>query len=43
MESLELEDLPGVQGLKALRLTVNLECEALAESASADTDLSDIT
>jgi len=31
LESLELDDLPGVQGLKALRVGVNLAAAALAE------------
>jgi hypothetical protein len=30
LESLELEDLPGVQGLRALRVGVNLTSEALS-------------
>ncbi|MBI4965994.1 MAG: GAF domain-containing protein [Desulfomonile tiedjei] len=33
LEWLELDDLPGVQGLKALRIGVNLESQALAERA----------
>ena len=36
VESLELNDLPGVQGLKALRVGVNLESKALAEAATED-------
>jgi GAF domain-containing protein len=39
VESLDLDDLPGVQGLKALRVTVNLQCKALADSASVETEL----
>jgi hypothetical protein len=31
LENLELEDLPGVQGLRSLRVSVNLESEALSE------------
>lgn len=34
VESLELHDLPGVQGLKALRVGVNIESGALAEVAA---------
>jgi GAF domain-containing protein len=34
VESLELDDLPGVMGLKALRVTVNLESETLAENVA---------
>ena len=34
VESLELDDLPGVQGLKALRVGVNVESAALAEIAA---------
>ena len=34
VESLELDDLPGVQGLKALRIGVNVESAALAEAAT---------
>ena len=34
VESLELDDLPGVQGLKALRVGVNIESAALAEAAT---------
>ena len=34
IESLELNDLPGVQGLKALRVEVNLKSKALAEAAT---------
>ncbi len=33
VESLELNDLPGVQGLKALRVGVNLESRALADAS----------
>jgi hypothetical protein len=33
VESLDLDDLPGVQGLKALRVGVNLESASLAEAA----------
>jgi hypothetical protein len=33
LESLELEDLPGVQGLKALRVGINLQSQAVAERA----------
>ena len=33
VESLDLEDLPGVQGLKALRVGINVESPALAERA----------
>ena len=33
LEWLELDDLPGVQGLKALRMTVNLASQELAERA----------
>jgi hypothetical protein len=33
VEKLELEDLPGVQGLRALRMTINLSSEALAKRA----------
>ncbi len=35
IESLELDDLPGVQGLMALRVGVNLQCAALAERAGS--------
>ncbi len=34
IESLELNDLPGVQGLKALRVEVNLKSKALADAAT---------
>ncbi|MBI5250598.1 MAG: GAF domain-containing protein [Desulfomonile tiedjei] len=34
VESLELDDLPGVMGLKALRVTVDLESETLARNAT---------
>ena len=34
IESLELNDLPGVQGLKALRVEVNQKSKALAEAAT---------
>jgi hypothetical protein len=34
VESLELNDLPGVQGLKALRVGVNIESASLAEAAT---------
>jgi hypothetical protein len=33
VEKLELEDLPGVQGLRALRMTINVASEALAKRA----------
>ncbi|HTY24030.1 MAG TPA: hypothetical protein VMC85_12920 [Desulfomonilaceae bacterium] len=33
LESLELDDLPGVQGLRALRVGINLDSPALAERA----------
>ena len=36
IESLELNDLPGVQGLKALRVEVNLKSKALAEAATEE-------
>jgi len=31
MESLDVEELPGVQGLKALRVSVDLESPVIAE------------
>jgi hypothetical protein len=34
LESLELDDLPGVQGLRALRVGVNLQSPALTQRAS---------
>lgn len=34
LESLELEDLPGVQGLMALRVGINIQSAALAERAA---------
>ena len=33
-ETLELEDMPGVYGLKALRVSVNLESERLSQKAA---------
>lgn len=33
LEKLELEDLPGVQGLRALRMTINVASEAVARRA----------
>ncbi len=38
VESLELDDLPGVMGLKALRVAVNLESETLARNVTLDGD-----
>jgi len=32
LEFLDLDDLPGVRGLKALRVGINLEAEALART-----------
>ena len=32
LEFLNLDDLPGVRGLKALRVGVNLEAEAVAQT-----------
>jgi hypothetical protein len=32
MEKIDLEDLPGVRGLKALRVGVNLQAETVPES-----------
>ena len=37
VESLDLEDLPGVQGLKALRVGINVESPSLAERALGET------
>jgi hypothetical protein len=33
LESVELADLPGVQGLKSFRVGVNLESQTLSEKA----------
>lgn len=38
LEALELEDLPGVQGLKGLRVSVNLTSPALAARSGGSTD-----
>ena len=38
-ENVDLENLPGVQGLKALRIGVNLESEAISESLARNANL----